>query len=219
MGQKESIMSPFNNTRIYLSILIIFLFSACNKEAAPLYLNNETDQEKLQQKVEELAETLQIDSLCIRATSQGSLMTSIYILGTNSDKEDKNKSMIEYLPSQKMTLKHKSNVEKDALHSYKFNLKNILPYIEQAKNQLPDGYKYQDIKSISYSANPFEEKYFFDLEIIPSDGIYKEETNEYISHFYKAGVPSTDNVGNMGNVYFAISFMVENGNLQMLKSK
>lgn len=212
---------------IIYSIVVLFtgLFIFCSEKKNELiYINSESELEKVQQKINELAEGLQIDSVSIRSSEGKSIMSSIYIIATNEQSDDDFKTSIEFIPRTNFISNKQSEIKKDALHSSKLNLKDLFRYIESAKKLIPNGYEYKHVKIIEYSANPFGSKYYFELEVQPlTDDISIIENNEYID-WYSTGNNNTEiQLENMESArlsstkIYVVSFVVENNDLKIIK--
>lgn len=207
-------------SRFFAISSLIFLSSAlwsCGNND-PMYLNTEDELRKVQNKIENLADGAQIDSVSLRSTSRHSELSSILLIVTDEKDESETKTAIEYIPKQKLDLKEKSEIKKDALHSYKINVPDMMPYIDRAKNMLPSGYRYVDVNNIMYAASPFGEKYYFVLEIVP-EGEYVP--NDFVEVFYiqsnVMGNQGTSQSANMADACYIVTFVSENGNLEMMK--
>ena len=190
-----------------------------------MYMNSESGLNEIQEKIEVLIKTKQIDSLSLRSSEGASLMSSIYIVATDPESKEEFKNTIEFIPKVEMTQEELSSIKKDALHDYKVNLKDLYRQIETAQNMIPQGYKYQDVKSIRYSANPFGEKYYFELEVKPlSENV--SEDNEYIDWYnsnsntkYQIQTGDLDANSLHAKRTYVVLFVVENGNVQIVRVK
>lgn len=212
-----------HNIKVAVAVVIaaFFSLSSCTKDT-PMFLNKDSDLAKIQTKIEKLASSQQIDSVSIRSTEKKSLVSSIFVISTDTKKDNEYKNSVEFLPQQELTLNEKSKFKKDALHSYKINIPNLKQHIEASKDILPEGYTYRDVKSIQYNANPFGEKYYFSLEV---SVVGKYEDNEYIEVYYDKQQATSNmkeateqQINNMSNVYFIANFTVENETLEMVKA-
>lgn len=208
-----------------LPSILILVLGSCNQSEKLMYMNSESGLSEIQEEIEALIKTKQIDSLSIRSSEGASLMSSIYILATDSESKEEFKSTIEFIPKVEMTQEKPSTIKKDALHDYKINLKDLYKQIESAKGMIPQGYKYQDVKSIRYSANPFGEKYYFELEVKPLSKDISED-NEYIDWYnsnsntkYQIQTGDLDANSLHAKRTYVVLFVVENGSVQIVKVK
>lgn len=217
----------FGNNKVkrtlILFVVLLAILSSCSNQPETYYLNRSEDYAKIQKHVDKLSKSIQIDTLSIRSSEGLSILSSIFIEGVKEEDESDLKTKIEFISRQNFTTEEQSKVKVEALHSNKINLEKLPPYIESAKEMLPVGCSYQDVRGIRYAASPFGEKYYIELEINIVDTSLVD--NEYVEEYYsqkqtpKVAQSIDFDAKKMGEAMYTILFILENNNLKMVKVK
>lgn len=199
------------------SFFSLVLCTSCTER--PIYMNSKEGLLDAQRKVLELADGLEIDSLSLRSTSRKSLVSSLFLVLTDDQKQGDEKIVVEFIPSKKIHLKEKSNISQKALHSFKIDLPSLAEPIERAKSMLPTGYIYKDVNRIMYGANILEETYYIALEVTPLNG---DEENEYVEKFFAQPDYTVTQVPESGEdvaseTYYIVTYSLKNNELKLLK--
>lgn len=202
----------------------LLILTSCSKPST-YYMKTSDDWNNISEKIADLSDGCQIDSLNIRATQRNSLVSSIYVLCTDVKDDSEFKKNAEYIPSKALEVKGKSKFKKGAKHTYKFDVATLEKYIDAVKKQLPAEYTFNDINGIRYSANPFGEKYYIAMEVLvgpnfePND-IIEVRTNQGGMSNLMNGNVNVNNLPNEGvsNKYYVITYLVDNGRISVLNA-